>query len=95
MELLIESIVEGDLSGARHALKAEPALANAVFDEAALHDEFAHWIYVGDTALHVAAAGHRVQIASALLAAGANPNAAGNHRQSTALHYASDGYSIF
>ncbi len=57
-----------------------------------LASEIAHWIYVGDTALHVAAAGHRVEIAKILLAAGADPNAAGNHRRSAPLHYAADGY---
>ena len=51
-----------------------------------------HWIYVGDTALHLAAAGYRVEIARLLLAAGADPNAAANHRRSTPLHYAADGY---
>src|SRR5439155_2835152 len=51
-----------------------------------------HWIYAGDTALHLAAAGYRVEIARLLLAAGADPNAATNHRQSRPLHYAADGY---
>ena len=52
----------------------------------------AHWIYVDDTALHVAAAGYRVEIARILLAAGADVNAAKNHRRSQPLHYASDGF---
>jgi ankyrin repeat protein len=51
-----------------------------------------HWIYVGDTALHLAAAGYRVEIIRLLLAAGADPNAATNHRRSTPLHYAADGF---
>jgi hypothetical protein len=51
-----------------------------------------HWIYVGDTALHLAAAGYRVEIVQMLLAAGADPNAAKNHRRSTPLHYAADGF---
>src|SRR5262249_49968986 len=51
-----------------------------------------HWMYAGDTALHLAAAGYRVEIARLLLAAGADPNAATNHRQSGPLHYAADGY---
>src|SRR5262249_8718929 len=53
-----------------------------------------HWIYVGDTALHLAAAGYRVEIVRILLTAGADPNVAGNHRQSGPLHYAADGYVI-
>ena len=39
--------------------------------------------YVGDTALHLAAAGYRVDIVRLLLAAGANPNAAENRRRSS------------
>ena len=31
-----------------------------------------HWLYVGDTALHLAAAGYRVEIVELLLAAGAD-----------------------
>jgi hypothetical protein len=51
-----------------------------------------HWIYTGDTALHLAAAGYRVEIARLLLAAGADPNAAANRRHSSPLHYAADGF---
>jgi len=42
--------------------------------------------------LHLAAAGHRVEIAILLLAAHSDPNAATNHRKSSPLHYAADGY---
>lgn len=42
--------------------------------------------------MHLAAAGHRVEIVRLLLAAGADPNATGNHRRSGPLHYAADGY---
>ena len=48
--------------------------------------------YAGDTALHIAAAGYRVEIARLLLAAGADTCSAGNHRSSQPLHYAADGY---
>ncbi|MDP1591945.1 MAG: ankyrin repeat domain-containing protein, partial [Prosthecobacter sp.] len=47
---------------------------------------------VGDTALHLAASGYRVEIIRLLLKAGANPNAATNHRRSSPLHYAADGF---
>ena len=53
--------------------------------------ELPHWIYVGDTALHAAAAGYRVEIAKLLIAAGAGANAAGDHRGRAPLHYAADG----
>ena len=42
--------------------------------------------------LHLAAAGYRVEIVRQLLAAGADPNAATNHRGSSPLHYAADGF---
>src|SRR5207244_8140565 len=62
-------------------------------EEARLHQSKSfHWIYVGDTALHLAAAGYRVEIVQRLLAAGADANAATNHRHSGPLHYAADGY---
>jgi ankyrin repeat protein len=50
-----------------------------------------HWIYAGDTALHLAAAGYRTEVVRLLLAAGADPNAAFNHRRGRPLHYAADG----
>ena len=42
--------------------------------------------------MHLAAAGYRVEIVRLVLAAGADPNVAGKHRNSTPLHYAADGY---
>ena len=51
-----------------------------------------HLIYVGDTALHLAAAGYRVELVGLLLAAGADPNSAANHGQSGPLRYAADGF---
>jgi ankyrin repeat protein len=48
-----------------------------------------HWLYQGDTPLHLAAAGLRYEAARALLAAGC-PVAAANRRGATALHYACD-----
>ncbi|NBV22350.1 MAG: hypothetical protein EBS05_10595 [Proteobacteria bacterium] len=51
-----------------------------------------HWIYSGDTALHVAAAGYRVEIAKLLLAAGADCTQSTNRRASQPIHYAADGH---
>ena len=50
-----------------------------------------HWLYEGDTALHLAAAGYRVEIARMLLAASAEIGAARSRRRAQPLHYASDG----
>src|SRR5207237_4485183 len=47
---------------------------------------------VGDTPLHLAAAGYRLEIIRLLLASGADPNSRANRRRSSPLHYAADGY---
>lgn len=90
---LFDAILADDRAAVKAMLKAHPRLsASAVATEPRLDTGIAHWIYVGDTALHVAAAGYRVEIAKMLLADGADPNAAKNHRRSQPLHYAADGY---
>jgi hypothetical protein len=87
------AILDDDRPRVAALLKADARLASCQVDEARLYQsQIFHWIYVGDTALHLAAAGYRVEIVKRLLAAGADPNAAGNHRQSGPLHYAADGY---
>src|SRR5580704_5987417 len=93
MEALLEAILDDNQTGARELLKASPVLATCQISEARLYRfKIAHWIYAGDTALHLAAAGYRVELVRLLLAAGADPNAATNHRRSGPLHYAADGY---
>ena len=52
--------------------------------------EIEHYVYGGDTALHVAAASHDVRVVRALIAAGADV-AARNRRGAAPLHYAADG----
>lgn len=91
METLVRAILEDDRSRARKLLESEPGFANGTFEGAMPCLEFGHWIYAGDTALHLAAAGHRREIAALLLEAGADPNAEGGHRDARPLHYASDG----
>lgn len=93
MNELISAIVDDDLEAAKRLLQADPELARRSIQTAKLFDSgIFHWIYVGDTALHLAAAGHRTGIVQLLLSAGAEPNAAGNHRKSSPLHYAADGF---
>jgi len=93
MRILLAAIVDDDRAKVRQLLKADPAVATGRIGEARLHRlKIFHWIYVGDTPLHLAAAGYRVEIVELLLAAGADPNAATNHRASGPLHYAADGY---
>jgi len=93
MQAILAAVVEDDRPRARELLKADPGLATRLIGEARLYEsKIVHWIYVGDTALHLAAAGHRVELVRLLLAAGADANSAKNRRQSGPLHYAADGY---
>src|SRR5262245_33699129 len=92
MNKMIAAIVDDDPSCVRKLLQANAGLATRLIQRPKLYDSgIFHWIYVGDTALHLAAAGYRVEIVRLLLAAGADPNAARNRRKSTPLHYAADG----
>jgi ankyrin repeat protein len=53
-------------------------------------DEIKHYLYAGDTALHAAAAGYRLNIARELIEHGAAVDAA-NRRGAQPLHYSADG----
>ncbi|MFO0808921.1 MAG: ankyrin repeat domain-containing protein [Gemmataceae bacterium] len=93
MQRLLAAIVDDDRPRVATLLKANADLATCLTREPRLYrSKVFHWIYVGDTALHLAAAGYRLEIVRLLLAAGSDPNAASNHRRSTPLHYAADGY---
>src|SRR5260221_202411 len=93
MNNLIRAIVEDDRGEVKGLLKADGGLATRPIGKPKLHtSKIFHWIYAGDTALHLAAAGYRVEIVRLLLVAGADPNAATNHRRSCPLHYAADGF---
>jgi Ankyrin repeats (many copies)/Ankyrin repeat len=93
MNNLLTAIVEDDRRTVQRVLKADEGLARRLIQKPRLYNSgIFHWIYVGDTALHLAAAGYRVEIVRLLLTVGANSNAATNHRRSTPLHYAADGF---
>ena len=90
---LLTAIVDDDAGAVKRLLQSDAGLAVRLIQTPKLHQSgIFHWIYVGDTALHLAAAGYRVEIARLLLKAGADPNAARNRRKSTPLHYAADGF---
>jgi hypothetical protein len=96
--LLIEAIVDGDCATAIGLLDASPRLAN----ERAAHgatrqaakenffDQILHYMYEGDTALHIAAAAYQTRIAEELISRGADVRAR-NRRGAEPLHYAADG----
>ena len=94
---LIGAIVADDRARARQLLDASPALTRASLETGASRQEardfwiaeIGHYVYRGDTALHVAAAAHRVPIVDELLQRGADVDAR-NRRGATALHYSTD-----
>lgn len=89
---LLDAIVGDEEARAAAILERDPVLATrAVEKDILFRQKLLHWVYTGDTPLHVAAAGHRVEIARSLLAAGAEVAAAANRRNSQPLHYAADG----
>lgn len=93
MDTLLAAILDDDRARVRELLAVDASLVSGQVAEATLYTStIFHWMYVGDTALHLAAAGYRVEIAQLLLAAGADPNASMNHRHSGPLHYAADGF---
>jgi Ankyrin repeats (many copies) len=94
----VETIVSGDSATAIRLLDASPLLAK----ERAAHgatrqaakqnffDQILHYMYEGDTALHIAAAAYQIRIAEELIARGADVRAR-NRRGAEPLHYAVDG----
>jgi ankyrin repeat protein len=93
LRLLLAAILDDDRAQVKQFLDKHPVLTKrGVVEEDRYESRIVHWTYSGDTVLHVAAAGYRVEIARMLLAAGADPVSAMNRRCSQPLHYASDGY---
>jgi len=93
MDALLQAILDDDRVTVQDLLTADPSLVAGRVSEARYYDhKIFHWLYVGDTALHLAAAGHRVEIVQLLLASGSDPSASMNMRHSGPLHYAADGY---
>jgi hypothetical protein len=95
---LVRAIVVGDVASAARLLAAAPALASARFERGATRqdakahylDEITHYVYAGDTALHIAAAAYRREIVLKLIEMGADVRAR-NRRGAEPLHYAVDG----
>jgi hypothetical protein len=93
LDAMLSAILDDDRPKVKALLKADRELAIRRIGEPKLYQsKIFHWTYAGDIALHLAAAGYRVEVIRLLLAAGADPNAAMNHRRSGPLHYAADGY---
>src|ERR1700689_1958433 len=96
---LARAIAAADSSAFAQTLSARPELASAkatamgaTRQRAAEFwlEEIGHYLYKGDTALHVAAAAHDATMAAQLLEKGADVRAE-NRRGAQPLHYAADG----
>ncbi|MDB4915658.1 MAG: ankyrin repeat-containing protein [Gemmatimonadetes bacterium] len=95
---LLRAIATGDETTASHLLGTCPRLAlDALSSGATRHsstsyylEELGHYVYAGDTALHVAAAAYRTDIAKELLGHGADVSAR-NRRGAQPIHYATIG----
>jgi hypothetical protein len=88
LDELLVAIVADEAKAVR-LVRATPEIAQARVAGARLVEEVPHQLYVGDTALHLAAAALRPLAVTALSDAGADSNAE-NRRGATALHYACD-----
>ncbi len=93
MDTITQAILDNDAALLRRLLDEDKTYVTRIFDTERLFSEkIFHWIYSGDTALHLASAAYRVDLIKLLLHAGANVNASYNRRRGTPLHYAADGY---
>lgn len=98
LRALVQAIVVGDGTTAARILANSPELARERAGEGATRqiaeahylDEIEHYLYAGDTALHIAAAAYQKGIAMDLIARGADVRAR-NRRGAEPLHYAADG----
>src|SRR5262245_54622410 len=88
MDPIFEAVLGSDEAVAQ-LLSKSPALSQVRVGQDHLVETIPHWLYVGDTPLHLAAAALRIAAARLLLASGANANAE-NRRRATPLHYACD-----
>ena len=95
---LVRAIAASEAVAVERMLTTSPALARASIDEGATSsdastyylDAINHYVYRGDTALHVAAAAHDPDVARRLVDLDADV-AAANRRGAQPLHYAADG----
>lgn len=93
----IRQVVNGDIAEVSRRLTANPAFANAPSNVGATREdpstfffsEIAHYLYAGDTALHMAAAAFHRPVAELLVARGADCRAK-NRRGAEPIHYAAD-----
>jgi ankyrin repeat protein len=95
---LMQLIVDGDEDAVAQLLRTQRELASMASPSGAtrqdsadhFYSQIGHYLYGGDTALHMAAAALSKPIAERLISCGADPRAK-NRRGAEPLHYAADG----
>lgn len=93
----IHIVIDGDVDEVSRRVTASPAVASMSSGVGAtrqgassfFYTDIAHYLYRGDTALHMAAAAFRRPVAELLIGHGANCRAR-NRRGAEPLHYAAD-----
>lgn len=85
---VIQAILH-DHADLKRLLLESPDILGTRMKRDQLIESIPHWLYVGDTPLHLAAAAQNVEAAKLLLKVGADSNAE-NRRRATPLHYACD-----
>jgi hypothetical protein len=100
--VLLRAIAGGDRATVLDMIAGAPSLATARIARGATRQDatahyladIEHYVYAGDSALHISAAGYRPDFARALIAAGSDVRAR-NRRGAEPLHYAADGNPNF
>ena len=88
MDSIFQAVLVGEKETAR-VLRTDPLASRITASRDVLVDSIPHWLYAGDTPLHLAAAALQLGTVKILLQSGANPNAE-NRRGATPIHYACD-----
>ncbi|MCC6234926.1 MAG: ankyrin repeat domain-containing protein [Verrucomicrobiales bacterium] len=92
-QALVFAILEDRRGEVKRLLQRHPELAGCpVAEQDFCPPQLEHWVYQGDTGLHLAAAGYRVEILATFLAAGAEASACADRRRSQPIHYTADGH---
>ena len=86
MEQIFDAVLKSDQEVAR-LLKTWPELSNSRMAEDHLVEIIPHWLYVGDTPLHLAAAALQFKAAKLLLDGGADVNAEKSTNKSRLLEH--------
>ena len=97
LRALLNAIAVGDFTGVNRLLETSPDLAGEAYTGGATTRDASanfltairHYVYDGDTALHIAAAAHRPEVVVQLIGLGSDVEAR-NRRGAGPLHYAAD-----